>query len=164
MQYPTRSGRLFLRAIPALTFPVLALALVLSPGFAWAKKEPKTYPIEGKVSATAISQVPYTYNTSDGKTTQSHRGIARTRTYTVQAGTKTYELDCGKRPGLFSTTPGECGGDKKIQLGDVIHFRVNKGWAYVSVTEEGQTDREQKMRILNEDLKSDTAPEDDAKQ
>jgi len=155
MQYPTELGRQFLRAVPALSLTALILASMLAPSAAWAKKEPKTYPIEGKVSATAINQVPYTYSTSDGKTTQSHRGIARTRTYTVQTDGKTYELDCGKRPGIFSTTPGECGGDKKIQLGDVIHFRVNKGWAYVPVTESGQADREQKMRILNEDLKTD---------
>ena len=164
MQYLMRSGSQFLRALPSLMFTVLTLALVLSSSSAWAKSQPKTYPIEGKVSGTGISQVPYTYSSSDGKTTQSHRGIARTRTYTVQTDTKTYELDCGKRPRIFSTTPGDCGGDKKIQIGDVIHFRVNKGWAYVSVTEDGKTDQEQKMRILNEDLKSDTAPEDDTKQ
>ena len=164
MQYRMRSGSQFWRAIPARTFTVLTLALVLSPSSSWAKKEPKTYPIEGKVSGTTISEVPYTSSTNNGKTTTTTRGIARTLTYIVQTDTKTYELNCGKRPRIFSTTPGECGGDKKIQIGDVIHFRVNKGWAYVSITESGQTDPEQKMRILNEDLKADPAPEDDTKQ
>ena len=158
MQYPTKFCRQFLQAIAALT-----LTLVLAPSSAWAKKEPKSYPIEGKVSGTAIKQVPYTYSSSDGKTTQSHRGIARTRAYTIQTDTKTYELDCGKRPGIFSSTPGECGGDKKILIGDVVHFRVNKGWAYIPITENGQTDLEQKMRILNEDLQSDPMPEDGTK-
>ena len=152
MQKDTEFSRRLSRVRTSL---ILVLALM---GTAFAKKEPKIYPIEGKVSATAVNQVPYTYSTSDGKTTSSHRGIARTRTYTVQTDTKTYELDCGKRPGIFSTTPGECGGDKKIQIGDTVHFRVNKGWAYIPVAENGQADLEQKLRILNEDLMPDATP------
>ena len=150
MQDDTRFGSRLPRATALLIF-----ALVLILGIAFAKKEPKTYPVEGKVTVTAVNQVPFTYSSSDGKTTTSHRGIARTRTYTIQTDAKTYELDCGKRPGIFSSTPGECGGDKKIQIGDVIHFRVNKSWAYIPVTESGQSGLEQKLRILNEDLKSD---------
>lgn len=149
MQHETKFGR----QLPCITTPLVLVVVML--GTAFGKNEPKTYPIEGKVTATSVNQVPYTYSSSDGKTTSSHRGIARTRTYTVQTDTKTYELDCGKRPRIFSSTPGECGGDKKIQIGDTIHFRIEKGRAYIPITESGQKDLEQKLRILNEDLKSD---------
>src|SRR5579883_2832708 len=83
----------------------LALMLLAAPG-TFAKKPPRTYPEEGKIIGTSINQVEHT------------------RTYRVVTDARTYELDCGKHPELFSSTPGECGGDKKLQIGDVIHFRV----------------------------------------
>lgn len=145
----------------ALTF----LALILSFGTAFAKKPPKTYPEEGKVVGSGTGQ-----HTSGGGlimgTAPSSVNVRTiyTRTYKIETDTKVYELDCGKPPAMFSSNPGECGGDKKIQIGDVIHFRTEKGWAYIPLSEtthdsysnaEQTVSGEQKLRILSENLKSD---------
>jgi hypothetical protein len=149
----------------ALTF----LALVFSLGTAWAKKPPKTYSEEGKVIGAGSGQ-----HTAGGglimgtPSTVSVRTVY-TRTYKVETATKVYELDCGKPPAMFSSNPGECGGDKKIQIGDVIHFRVDKGWAYIPIVEtthdsysnaEQTVSGEQKLRVLSEDLKPDAKPDE----
>jgi hypothetical protein len=118
---------------------VLALSILawsVTPATAFAKKQPKTYPEEAKVIGIGTSQlVRYTYR--------------------VETDTKIYELECDKlpRPGLTSYTPRECGGAKKIQIGDVIHFRNEKAWAYIPVTEADGHTGEQRLRILREDLK-----------
>jgi hypothetical protein len=140
---------------------ILILAPVVLAGTAFAKKEPKGYPEEGKIIATAVNEVPFTtYQQTGGPNgaTIPVRSIRRSRTYTVQTDTKTYELDCGKHPAMFSRTPGECGGDKKLQIGDAIHFRLEKGWAYIPVTEANGGAVEQKLRVLNEELKRETEP------
>lgn len=129
------------------TLIVLTLThAVLSPP-AFAKDEPKTYPEAGKVI---------------GKGT---RGVSPsfTRTYKVETDTKIYQLDCGKNPFLpgfipgTTSTGGECGGDKKLQIGDVIHFRTKKEWAFMLVTikSDGPNPEEQKLRIISEELKPD---------
>ncbi len=77
-----------------------------------------------------------------------------------------FQLDCGKTP-FFTSTGGECSGDKKLQIGDVLHFRVKDQWAYIPVmqTETDSTTfvkhtvaTEEKLRILSEDLKPDAKP------
>jgi len=114
---------------------VLTLAgVVLSQG-AFAKDEPKTYPVEGKIVGTGVNSVTVT------------------RTYKITTDTMAYEFDCGKRPLLFSKTPGECGGDKKLQIGDVIHFRLEKGKAYIPVDKASEPSGEQRLRVLREELK-----------
>ena len=117
--------------------PLLLLTLagvVLSQG-GFGKSGPKAYPEEGKIVGTGVNQVTVT------------------RTYKVTTDTMSYELDCGKRPPIFSRTPGECGGDKKLQIGDVIHFRLEKGKAYIPVPESVESGGEQKLRVLREELR-----------
>jgi len=109
-----------------------------------AKKQPKTYPQEGKIVASSINQV------------------ARTRTYKVITETRVYELDCGIHPELFSSTPGECGGDKKLQIGQTLHFRIEKGKAFIPVPETVEQSGEQGLRILREELKSTAQPGNNA--
>lgn len=118
-----------------------------------AKDKNKTYPEEGKIIATGINQVPRT-QTSSGPNgaVYVHRVVVATRTYTVQTATHTYVLDCAKGPHMFSRTPGECGGDKKLQIGDEIHFRIEKNKAYIPTPEASKPDLEQWLFILNEDL------------
>jgi hypothetical protein len=151
-----------------LIFLVLFLSFSLSFSTAFAKKPPKTYPEEGKVigSGTAQRAAGGGLISGNAPSTVNVRTVY-TRTYKIETATKVYELDCGKPPVMFSSNPGECGGDKKIQIGDVVHFRTDKGWAYIRIGETShdsysnaeQTDTvEQKLRILNEDLKPDAKP------
>ena len=128
------------RALVVLT---LAHAVLSQPAF--AKNEPKTYPESGKIIGVGTS-----------KRAVSDRTVF-THSYKVETDTKIYELDCGKMP-FFSRTGGECGGDKKLKLGDEIHFRTQKEWVYISITESGQTGSEQRLRILSEDLKPTAKP------
>jgi hypothetical protein len=148
---------------------LLFLSLLLSLGTAFAKKPPKTYPEEGKVIGSGAGQ-----HTSGGGFLMSNAPSSvtvhtvYTRTYKIETDTKIYELDCGMPPAaVFSSNPEECGGDKKIQIGDVIHFRTDKGWAYIPVVEtvtnpdtyaKGSVPGEQKLRILNEELKLEPRP------
>ena len=126
---------------------VLTLAHVVLSQPAFAKKEPKTYPEVGKVTGIG-----------------SRKTTVYTRTYKIATDTKTFELECDSSPVMYPTNP-ECGGDKKLQIGDEVHFRTEKGWAYIPITETNQEtgkqhSDEEKLRILNEDLKPDAKPAD----
>jgi len=134
------------------------LAVIVPTGTVSAKKQPKTYPEEGKVIAKGLHQytVPIYADKYAPPYTEKY-----TRTYTVVTDTRVYLLDCQEEPGLFESTGPDCGGDKKIQIGDVIHFRVDKGWAVIAVTgTDPQTDVredfEQKLQILNEELNTNS--------
>ena len=134
------------------------LAVIVPTGTVSAKKPPKTYPEEGKVVGKGLHQytVPIYVDKYAPTYTEKY-----TRTYTVVTDTRVYLLDCQEEPGLLESTGPDCGGDKKIQLGDVIHFRVDKGWAVIAVTgtehQSGEKQNfEQKLRILNEELKTDS--------
>jgi len=96
--------------------------------------QPALYPMVGKIVGTGINQV------------------TRSRTYRISTDTKIYELDCGKHA-LFSGTPPECGGEKKLQIGDELHFRIEKDKAYIPVAPSVESSGEQKLRILREELK-----------
>jgi hypothetical protein len=154
--------------LPALV--LLILALVVLPGPTLAKKPSKTYPEQGKVTATSVNQVPYhqTVGGANGTTISVHR-IRITRTYEVVTDNRIYQLDCGKTPPIFSSTPEECGGDKKIQIGDLIRFRLEKGWAYIPAVEtvtdsstyvKQSVCTEERLRVLSEELKPDAKPAD----
>jgi len=134
---------------------LLQLSLLLTAP-ALAGDNPKSYPEQGTITATGINQVPrQTTVAGPNGTSHSQRVIVITRTYTVQTQNKTYVLDCGKHPHLFSSTPGECGGDKKLQVGDLIHFRIEKDNALIPAPEASNPDQEQRLRILKQDLNSE---------
>lgn len=127
-----------------------AIVVGILVGIAFAKKEPKTYPEEGKVIGVG----------TNGHTADDHGFFATNKTvtkyshtYKVQTEKEIVELDCGKIPFYSNSKTGdECGGDKPIKIGDVIHFRIENGWAYIPVTEAADQGKqsEQKLRILSE--------------
>jgi hypothetical protein len=144
------TGLLRTKTLHGLVLLTLACIVLVHPAF--AANEPKTYPEVGQVTGTGT-----------GKRSVGQGGTAFTRTYKVETDTKVFELDCGKMP-FFARTGGECGGEKKLQIGDTIHFRTQKEWAYISITQKDQSGRvtpsEQKLRILSEDLKPAAKPAD----
>jgi hypothetical protein len=124
---------------------VLILALGLLPENVSAK-EAKTYPEEGKIVATGLTE--WVVNS---KHQYAH-------TYTVVTNAKSYVLECGHKP-LFGSMGEECGGNKKLQIGEVIHFRIENGRAYIPITKIDNPVGEEKLRILSTTLKPD-APAD----
>jgi hypothetical protein len=143
---------------PWLYLPALFIfALVVCCGDA-AAKEPKTYPETGKI--IGIGQNEHTKShPKTGKDGSMGGGTysVYSHTYKIETDTRVYEVDCGKTPMFLGSTGHECGGDKPLQIGDVIHFRVEKGSAHISLSDGS----EQKLRILNEEAKPDTKPADD---
>jgi len=142
----------------------LATLLSLFLGNASAKKAPKVYPEQGKV--VSVGTAPRTKSGGGlfygGDST--HTRTVYTHTYKVETDTAIFLLDCGKTP-VFSSTGGECGGDTKIKLGDTLHFRVEKSWAYIPTVEtvnatftnsQETSHTEEKLRILSQELKPDT--------
>ncbi len=120
-----------------LALGVVCLAAILLPTYASGGENEKQYPIQGKVTARAI-----TSDIFGGKdvTTTKHR------VYTVQTSNRTYVLECEYwLNGIHIHSARECGGSKAIQLGDLLHFRIENDYAYV------QTDKgEDRLDILSE--------------
>jgi hypothetical protein len=133
----------------ALVMLVLAgLALTLMQKEAFADKKPKSYPESGKVI---------------GRGTTGHtrgNGTAYSQTYKVETDKAVFLLDCGKLP-FMGGTGGECGGEKKIQIGDVLHFRIDKNYVYIPVADlSGATGSdEEKLRIISQELRPDAPAE-----
>jgi hypothetical protein len=118
---------------------VLVAILATLAGMAFAKDEPKAHPEEGKIVGTG---------------TKAYIGTVPARlfpSYRVETDSKMLELLCDKRKG--------CGGDKKLEIGDVIHFRIDQyhgtRCAYIAAPEGNNPNREEKLLILSEDLKPD---------
>ena len=132
------------RAFAELAVFIVALSLLSVT--AVANKEPKTYPEEGKILATGLTE--WVINSQ-------HQ---HAHTYTVVTGTKSYLLECSHKP-VFGSMGEECGGSKKLQIGDVLHFRIEKDLAYIPITKADNSVGEEKLRILSTALKSD-APAD----
>jgi hypothetical protein len=128
------------RAFAVLAVFILALGLLSVTVF--ANKEPKTYPEEGKIVATGLSE--WVVNS---KHQSAH-------TYTVVTDAKSYLLECSHKP-VFGSMGEECGGSKKLQLGDVIHFRIEKDLVYIPITKTDNSVAEEKLRILSTALKPD---------
>ena len=126
---------------------LLWLILLMVSLLASGKKQPKTYPEEGKITGTGVLE---------------HQVGIYSHTYTVETNDKVFVLDCDKRGNIFRHTGEECGGEKKFQVGDLVHFRIDKEWFCIPVTENvSDSDRcehkeqgEQKLRILRQQLKS----------
>jgi hypothetical protein len=151
------------RCKPSLCLLALFIFTVAVLTGAVAEKEPKTYPETGKV--IGIGQNEHTKNhPKTGNNTGGGSYSVYSHTYKIETDTKIYELDCGKTPMFLGSTGQECGGDKPLQIGDVIHFRVEKGTAHIPLS----NGSEQKLRILNEEAKPEAKPPDtktpDAKQ
>ncbi len=121
---------------------LLCCAALTSVAFAG---RPKEYPIEGTVTALGTNQ-QLMGGGSTSVSTFFHR------TYTVRTATRVFVLECPyPMNGFHIGVPRECGGKKKIEVGNTIRFRVEKDHAYI------QTDmgKEQKLKILSESLKSE---------
>lgn len=111
----------------------------------------KTYPLEGKVVALGTTQ-----ETIGVAGPQAQVSTVVYRTYTVQSQTRIYVLKCpyvnrgnpvlSAIIGYQHNSLGECGGTKKIAIGDVIHFRRAKNNAYIQ-TGKG---KEQKLFVMSE--------------
>jgi len=130
-------------------FGVLLLggALLLASFTAHAQKPAKSYPEEGKVIGRG--------------TTEHTMGVTNyfTQTYKVQTDKVVYVLDCGKKP-FFGKTGAECGGEKKIEVGDTIHFRIEKNSVYIPVKDPvvaGMS--EEKLRIMSQEIRPDSPTE-----
>jgi len=132
------------RALAVLVVFILALGVLSATAF--GNKQPKAYPEEGKIVATGLTE--WVVN--------SQHQYAHT--YTVVTNAKSYLLECGHKP-LFGSMGEECGGSKKLQIGDVIHFRIDKNQAYIPITKIDNSVAEEKLHILSTALKPD-APTD----
>jgi hypothetical protein len=124
-------------------FAVFILALSLLPLAAFANKDTKGYPEEGKIVATGLTE--WVIN-------NQHQ---HAHTYTVVSNGKSYLLECGHKP-VFGSMGEECGGKKKLQIGDVIHFRIDKEKVYISIIKSDDTAGEEKLIVLSTELKPDT--------
>ena len=135
----------------------MILSLSILTGTSLAKKPPKTYPEEGKVIGTGSLE---------------HYVGKFSHIYKVETATTLLLLDCGKTPAMFPGTGEECVGSKKIKIGDVIHFRIEKDRAYIPVMANTADDpydssnhsahqeqSEQKLRILSQQLDAEATGE-----
>ena len=110
----------------------------------------KDYPTQGTVVALGTSQ-----ETSGGGSTGVGGGSTGVvthvrRTYTVKTPDRVFVLECPYwMDGLHIHSSSECGGKKKIEIGDAIRFRVEKNHASL-LTPEG---KEQKLGVVSEGMK-----------
>src|ERR1700694_756192 len=140
------------------TFSVLVIfifAVVVLQGIAIAKHQPKTYPESGKVIAGGLNQL-----TVDGPAMGSAGGSVQTKythTYKVQTEGRVYDLDSASLRMLGGATGRGGVGPKPLEIGDVIHFRTEKGSAYIPLPDGS----EQKLRILHEELRPEAKSTDE---
>lgn len=117
---------------------LVILCLVAFPSMLFAGG--KEHPIQGTVTALGTSQ-----DTTGGGTTSVFTHVHRT--YTVKTDTRVFVLECPyDMEALPIAAPRECGGKKKIAIGDAIHFRLEKNNAFV-LTAQG---KDEKLRVVNE--------------
>jgi hypothetical protein len=134
-----------------VAFPRLGLHLVLIcsialPNIVLAGGKP--YPMEGTV--TALGTSTETIGGGDPVVaTHVHR------TYTLETPTRVFVVEC---PYVMGTIfpPHECGGKKKIAIGDAVHFRIEHDHAYVLIA----PGKDQRLRVVSEGLNEagNTAP------
>lgn len=138
MQYKLR------QSMNALGATVLFATGLFGPRCGFSQEQASKYREHGKIVATGT-----TGHTEAEVTVYSH-------TYKVETDKAILELDCGKTPTFGLIKNGkvgpECGGDKKLQIGDEIEFWIDKDAVYVSVTK-GKNKREEKLRIMSRELK-----------
>lgn len=122
------------------------LCLVMFPSLLFSGGKP--HPLQGTVTALGTRQ-----QTTGGGTTNVF--TYEHRTYTVRTDTRVFVLECPyAMNGFHIAAPSECGGKKKIAIGDVIHFRLEKNNAFV-VTDQG---KDEKLRVVSEAVNADKNP------
>jgi hypothetical protein len=131
----SRTGKV---AFGPLALPLVILCFIAFPTILFAGG--KDHPVQGTVTALGTSQ-----DTTGGGNatvfTHTHR------TYTVKTDTRVFVLECPyDMDALHILAPSECGGKKKIAIGDAIHFRLEKNHASL-LTAEG---KDEKLRIVSE--------------
>jgi hypothetical protein len=134
LELPLATNKRGTLAIPVLAVFLLALTLLSATSF--ANKDPKSYPEEGKIMATGLSEW-----VSNSKHQHAH-------TYTVVSGAKSYLLECSHKP-VFGSMGEECGGTKKLQIGDVIHFRIEKDHVFIPISKPDNSAAEERLLIMS---------------
>lgn len=125
-------------AFGRLCLSLVILCFAAFPGMLFAGG--KEHPLQGTVTALGTSQ-----DTTGGGSTSVFTHVHRT--YTVRTDTRVFVLECPyDMDALHIFAPSECGGKKKIAIGDVIRFRLRKNNAYV-LTSQG---KDEKLRVVNE--------------
>jgi hypothetical protein len=126
-------------ALGHLGLALVILCIVAFPSMLFAGD--KEHPMEGVVTALGTSQD----TTGGGDKMPVFTNVHRT--YTVKTDTRVFVLECPfDMEGLPVIERKECGGKKKIAIGDAIHFRVKKNDAYV-LTAPG---KDQRLRVVSE--------------
>jgi len=121
-----------------LGLPLAILCFVAFPSMLFAGG--KEHPMQGTVTALGTSQ-----DTTGGGATPVFTHVHRT--YTVKTDTRVFVLECPYDiEALPIVAPRECGGKKKIAIGDAIHFRLEKNNAFV-LTAQG---KDEKLRVVSE--------------
>jgi hypothetical protein len=125
-------------AFGQLRLPVAILCLVAFPTILIAGG--KEHPMQGTVTALGTNQ-----DTTGGGTTAVFTHVHRT--YTVRTDSRIYVLECPyDMEAVPIIAPRECGGKKKIAIGDTVHFRLEKNSAFV-LTAPG---KDHKLRVVSE--------------
>ncbi|HYM76893.1 MAG TPA: hypothetical protein VE377_13025 [Candidatus Dormibacteraeota bacterium] len=121
-----------------LGLPLVILCFVAFPSMLLAGG--KDHPMQGTVTALGTSQ-----DTTGGGTTPVFTHVHRT--YTVKTDARVFVLECPyDMEAIPIVAPRECGGKKKIAIGDAIHFRLEKNNAFV-LTAQGKDER---LRVVSE--------------
>lgn len=131
-----------------LGLTVVVLCFMAFPSMLFAGS--KEHPMQGTVTALGTSQ-----DTTGGGTTPVFTHVHRT--YTVKTDTRVFVMECPyDMEAIPIVAPRECGGKKKIAIGDEIHFRLEKNNAFV-LTAQGKDER---LRVLSEAMNDavNTAP------
>ena len=117
---------------------VVTLCFAVFPSMLFAGS--KEHPMQGTVIALGTSQ-----DTTGGGTTPVFTHVHRT--YTVRTDTRAFVLECPyDMEAIPIVAPRECGGKKKIAIGDTIHFRLEKNNAFV-LTAQG---KDEKLKVVSE--------------
>jgi len=126
-----------MRRVQAVVFGRLGVGLLLLccmalPTVAFAGE--KQYPVEGTVTALGTNQEPM----GSGR-------LFEYRTYTVKTPSRIFVLKCPNDMNAILAKRG-CGGKKQIEIGDTVHLRVEKRYAYLQVDK----GKEQRLDVLSE--------------
>lgn len=126
-------------------FFVFSLLAAL-PVTALAGNKEKSYPETGRVIGKG--QTSHTLASAN----QPVERMRYTNTYKIETSTEVLELDCGKMA-AFHLEGKECGGDHPLAIGTEVHFRIEKNRVFIPLS----NGSEQKLEILSEEAKPDTA-------